>query len=110
MEGLVRLALLVGIGAWSFALLLIGLLMLFDWPDRLFEWPGRIGPILRGWWGLAWYLGGAAAVAAGEYLLVMLLREVFPKASPALMRAASWAPWTALAVLGPIGVMLWSTT
>ncbi|MBX3385159.1 MAG: hypothetical protein KF768_01160 [Phycisphaeraceae bacterium] len=100
-----RFTLLLSAGVWSFAMLVIGLLMVF-------EWPGRFGPIVGGGpgglGGWLWPLAGAAAVAAGEYVFVMLLREMFPRAAPGLIRIASWAPWMAFAVLGPIGVMMWS--
>lgn len=102
----VRFTLLMSAGVWSFAMLVIGLLMVF-------EWPGRFGPIVgggRGGWGnWVWPVLGASAVAAGEYVFVMLLRELFPRASPGLIRAVTWVPWTAMAVLAPIGVMMWST-
>jgi hypothetical protein len=103
----VRFTLLLSAGVWSFAMLVIGLLMVF-------EWPGRFGPIVGGstggLGGWLWPLAGAAAAAAGEYVFVMLLREMFPRAAPSLIRIASWTPWLVFAVLGPIGVMMWSNS
>ncbi len=104
--GLVRLSLLVSFAVWSFASLLIGLMLLF-------RWPGRFGPNDGsgvGWWG-SWVLplGGALLFCFGEYLLVMLLRELFPRVAPAMSRAAGWAPWVAMAILAPLGVIMWST-
>lgn len=99
--GLVRFSLLLSAGVWTFAMLVIGLLLLF-------EWPARFGPIVKN---AVWVspVLGATLFASGEYVLAMLLRELFPKAAPILFRAAAWAPWLSLLLLGPFGVMLWTT-
>lgn len=81
------LRLLVVAGAWSAAMVVVGLLALLEWPSRLGAW-GRPGMVF-----------GAVLFAGGLYSFAFFGARAFPLASRRVTAAYELLPWAALVAL-----------
>lgn len=86
--------LVMSASAWSLVLVVVGVLMMGEWPERF------------GFWVKPWLGCGAAMACAGVFLFAVTCGRVFPLANRRVKAMFEVAPW--LALLGTlIGVATW---
>lgn len=96
-----RAALPLTMGVWAIVMVVMGLLLLLEFPPRF-------GP-MGGVWGTRIMLAaGATSLAMGEFMMVVVGRRVFPGASAWLAGAMEVLPWLALGAAAIVGVVLWT--
>ncbi len=78
------LRLLLTAGAWSAAMVVVGLLALVEWPSRLGSW-GRPGMVL-----------GAVLICGGLYSFAFFAGRAFPLANRGVTATYEMLPWAAL--------------
>jgi hypothetical protein len=81
------LRLLLAAGAWSTAMVVVGLLALLEWPSRLGAW-GRPGMVF-----------GAVLISGGLYSFAFFAGRVFPLAHRRVTAIYELAPWVGLFAL-----------
>lgn len=74
-------------GLWSAVMVVVGTLLVLEWPARF------------GWWEEPWRIFGAALIAAGQFIFALVAARMFPIASPRVTGAFEVLPWLGLAVL-----------
>jgi len=88
-------ALLPALGLlWAWLLILVGLLSLLSWPERV--------PL----WGRPLVVAGAVLVALGQFVLGLTATGLFPRADRRLALAWSVAAWLAVPLVILLGVLL----
>lgn len=88
-------ALLIAVaGAWSAVMVIVGVLLVLDWPLRF------------GGWAKPWQVFGAALIAAGQFVFALVAARVFPLASGRVMAVFEALPWVGLLIL-VAGGWLW---
>ena len=87
--------LLIGVaGAWSAIMVVVGALLVTDWPARF------------GWQTGYWELAGAALVAAGQFVFAFAAARFFPLANRKVTIAFESLPWVGFVIL-VLGGRLW---
>ena len=95
-----RAILPVTTGIWALVLVIMGLLLMF-------EFPSRFGPMVGMWGTRAFWAAGALSLAMGEFILAVEARRVFPRAHPRVAGAFEIFPWLALGCAALLGGVLW---
>lgn len=94
-----RSAFLLSLTAWSFVMVMMGLLLIVEFPVRF----GPMGEL----WGRVFMAAGATVLAMGEFMFIFVARRIFPFAEDRVAGAMELLPWIALAGAAVLGVVHW---
>lgn len=94
-----RSAFLLSMTAWSFVMVIMGLLLLIEFPVR-FRPMGEH-------WARVFMIAGVAVLAMGEFMFIFVARRVFPMADARVAGVMEALPWIGLAGAGVLGVVHW---
>lgn len=96
-----RAVLPVTMGVWAVVMVVMGLLLLLEFPPRF-------GP-MGGVWGTRVMLAaGVTSLAMGEFMVAVVGRRVFPRAHARVAGVFEAVPWIALGVAAVFGAFLWT--
>lgn len=88
------LVLILLAGVWSAIMIVVGVLLITDWPDRF------------GWLTGPWQIAGPAMIAAGQFLFAFVVARLFPMANRKVTIAFETLPWVGFIIL-VLGGRLW---